>query len=169
MTTTEIPGLASQYWQCTVPGLRHWGARGAAGVMPYMRTWAGRTWVAMALRSPWVQDGKTWAGFGGAIDAGETAWQAATREAREEAGLHLRDRGIVAKYRDYCPHGCGWSYTTYVVRVVPSRPRLPRLASSKRDRWETTTLAWVPAGQVKDRPLHPGFARTVDRNLAAIR
>jgi 8-oxo-dGTP diphosphatase len=167
--STEIPGAASQYWTCTVPGARHWGNHGAAGVLPYMRVWSRRVWVAMAKRSPYVQDGNTWAGFGGAIDAGETAWQAAKREAREEAGLALTERGIVAKYRDYCPHGCGWSYTTYVVKVVPSRPKLPRLASDRRDRWETSQLAWVPVAQVKDRPLHPGYARTVDRNLAAIR
>ena len=161
---------AAGYRTCKAHGRRHWGIHGAAGILPYTVTRDGRVWVAMALRSPWVQDGSTWAGFGGAIDSRESAWAAAAREVREEVqGLRF-GRGTVAEaFRDFCPHGCGWSYTTYVVRVPNHYGRLPRLRVKRgAHAWETSMLAWVPAGQVRGRRLHPGYAATLDRNMASI-
>jgi 8-oxo-dGTP diphosphatase len=163
---------AEGYRTCKVTGKRHWGVHGAAGILPYVITRDGRMWVAMSLRSPWVQDGSTWAGFGGAIDGRESAWQAARRETSEEVeGLRFGRGTIAAKFRDFCPHGCGWSYTTYVVECLPAKGgRLPGLRVRKgHSAWETSQLAWVPAGQVANRRLHPGYAATIDRNLAAVR
>jgi hypothetical protein len=75
--------------------------------------------------------------------------QAALREADEEAGLDPRQVRIRGGSRD--DHG-GWSYET-VVADIAHRPRL----------WadhESAELSWVPEGQVADRRLHPGFARS---------
>ena len=44
----------------------------------------GRCWVLLSHRSPHVQAGGTWSTFGGAIDGGETPWDAAVRETSEE-------------------------------------------------------------------------------------
>lgn len=64
---------------CPCPAGRHWGPRGAAGILPYAVTRDGRAWVLLSHRSPHVQRGGTWSTFGGALDAGESAWRAAVR------------------------------------------------------------------------------------------
>jgi hypothetical protein len=61
-----------------------------------------------------------------------------------------------------CPQGCGWTYTTFAVRV-PLHPggSLPRARiASGHAAWETAGLAWVSASQVHGdgRDLHPSFA-----------
>jgi len=58
--------------------------------------------------------------------------------------------------------GCGWTYTTFVVRVpLHSSGSLPRARVARgHAAWETAELAWVPVSQVQgaDRDLHPSFA-----------
>ena len=145
------------------PAGRHWGPRGAAGILPYAVGGDGRAWVLLSHRSPHVQRGGTWSTFGGAIDVGETAWRAAVRETREEIrGITPDQTDIAGGYVWDCPQGCGWTYTTFVVRVpLHSDGSLPRVRVARgHAAWETAGLAWVPVGQVQgaDRDLHPSFA-----------
>jgi len=143
------------------PGGRHWGPRGAAGILPWAVTPDGRAWVLLSHRSPHVQAGGTWSTFGGAIDAGETPWHAAVRETGEEIeGIDIRPETVPAGLEVPCEHGCGWSYTTFAVQVpgtgageLPQARITPGHAA-----WETAGLAWVPTDQVAAHAgLHPGL------------
>lgn len=139
---------------CTAhPGRRHWGANGAAGVLVWTRRHHA-TYVLMALRGKGVQSGNTWSGtIGGAIGDGESEWQAASREATEEAdGLTLgRISGSVVYTCD-----CGWTYTTFVTFMQAGRT-LPDIRPSD---WETQAFAWVRADDVALWPaLHHRFAQ----------
>ena len=105
--------------------------------------------------------GCTWSTFGGAIDDGETPWHAAVRETSEEVdGIDVRLGVVAAELEVPCEHGCGWSYTTFAVRVLntgtgclPSAQIAPG-----RSAWETAGLAWVLADRVAEHPgLHPGL------------
>jgi 8-oxo-dGTP diphosphatase len=147
---------------CVVPQRSHWGPRGAAGILPFTVTADGRGWVLLSHRSPHVQAGDSWSCFGGAVDEGETPWQAAGREIGEEIlGISADPAGILGEYTWECPERCGWSYRTYVVRVPPdSSGGLPpvRVAAGAHA-WETSELAWVPIEEVTaGRQLHPAFA-----------
>ena len=83
---------------CPCPAGRHWGPRGAAGILPYAMARDGRAWVLLSHRSPHVQRGGTWSTFGGAIDVSETAWRAAVRETCEEIrGVPLGFAGFQAR------------------------------------------------------------------------
>jgi len=140
---------------------RHWGPRGAAGILPWTVTPDGHIWVLLSHRSPHVQAGGTWSTFGGAIDDGETPWQAAVRETSEEIdGIDVCQGAVAAELEIPCEHGCGWSYTTFAVQVPGTRPGdlpLARVAPG-RTAWETAGLAWVPADRVAAHPgLHPGL------------
>ena len=148
---------------CPCPAGRHWGPRGAAGILPYAVARDGQAWVLLSHRSPHVQRGGTWSTFGGAIDVGETAWRAAVRETCEEIrGITPDQAGIAGECVWECPQGCGWTYTTFVVRVrLHSSGSLPRARVARgHAAWETAELAWVPVSQVQgaDRDLHPSFA-----------
>ena len=141
------------------PAGRHWGPRGAAGVLPFTVR-HGRAWVLLSRRSPHVQHGGTWSCSGGAADEGETPWQAAVREASEEvSGIDVNPAGIAGEHVWKCPAQCGWSYTTFVVAVPLRAGRLPRVrVAAGAHAWETDELAWVPASRVHARDLHPAFA-----------
>lgn len=153
----------ADFWSCPVH--RHWGLNGAAGILPYAVARDGRVWVLMSERAGLVQHGGTWSCFGGAVDAGESAWDAAVRETYEELSGLPRDGQTVAEIASPCPE-CGWTYTTFVVRVTcPASDYLPRVRARS---WETRAVAWVRVPQVAERELHPGFAGTWPRALAAI-
>jgi len=110
------PARDERFHPCTAG--RPWGPRGAAGVLPYAVARDGQVWVLLSHRSPHVQRGGTWSTFGGAIDVGETPWRAAVRETREEIwGITPHRADIAGKYVWECPQGCGWTYTTFAVRV----------------------------------------------------
>ena len=124
-----------RFWPC--PAGRHWGPRGAAGILPYAVARDGQACVLLSHRSPHVQRGGTWSTFGGPIDVGESAWRAMVRETCEEL------RGITPDR--HCGK-CVWS--------------LPRARVARgHAAWETAGLAWVPVSQVRgaDRDLHPSF------------
>jgi 8-oxo-dGTP diphosphatase len=150
------------YRACVVRERSHWGPRGAAGILPFTVTADGRAWVLLSHRSPHVQAGDSWSCFGGAVDEGETPWQAAVREIGEEIrGISVDQAGLLGEHIWECPERCGWSYRTYLVRVPPdSSGGLPpvRVAAGAHA-WETSELAWVPVGEVTaGRQLHPAFA-----------
>src|SRR6478609_1767697 len=71
--------LSGVFVSCSC-GRRHWGQRGAAGLL---LTDPGRTGVVLQLRSARVHHGGTWALMGGAIERGEDPASAALREAHE--------------------------------------------------------------------------------------
>jgi 8-oxo-dGTP pyrophosphatase MutT (NUDIX family) len=156
---TRQPAKDERYHPC--PAGRHWGPMGAAGILPWTVTPDGRAWVLLSHRSPYVQAGDTWSTFGGAIDDGETAWHAAVREISEEIdGIDVRLGSTTTELEAPCEHGCGWSYTTFAVRIWNTGAGyLPNAwVAPGRSAWETAGLAWVLTDRVAAHPgLHPGL------------
>lgn len=151
----ELERRAGYAW-CPGPARHHWGPDGAAGLLPWT-VHDGTTWVLLAERSGAVQGGRCWSTVGGAIDSGESAIEAAEREAAEET-TGLRAGELSEPFRAACPHGCGWSYTTYPAGMQ-NGGRLPRVAVRRGPhQWETISVRWIPAGDVTGLNLHPGFA-----------
>ena len=144
----------SGWLKCPVHG-RHWCVTGAAGLLPFTVTPAGVR-VLLALRSEGTHQGGTWSTIGGAIDYGETPWEAAVREASEEVpGLDLGGALAADSHRYACVSG--WSYTTF---AVPLASDAPVMIGSGWATWETAELRWVPIEEVDGYPLLPAFAQT---------
>lgn len=142
--------MSGWFW-CVAHG-QHWGTRGAAGLLPFTAA-PDDVQVLLALRSRGTHEGGTWGTVGGAIEAGETPWDAAVREVGEEAdGLPLADAEAAGSHRYDCR--CGWTYTTFLVRL-PSDAVV-----AVRPGWENRELRWVPVGDVDGYRLHPGLARS---------
>lgn len=130
----------TQWTECA-NGHSHWGRLGAAGLLLARD---GRALVQ--LRARWVHRGGTWALPGGARERGETAVQAALREAAEELGLAAAS----VEVQDSRSADCGgWVYETVLATVV-DEPTI-------RDRSESDGHRWVPHGEVDDLTLHPSF------------
>jgi len=110
---------------------------------------AGRaSHVVLQHRAPWSDQGGTWALPGGAREPGETAAQAALREAHEEAGV---DAAAVAVRGEHVLHHPDWSYTTVLAdAVVPFEPAATDA--------ESVEVVWVALDDVTDRLLLPAFA-----------
>ncbi len=128
-------------------GRTRWGRFGAAGVVFVFRAPDGDE-VLLQLRSAMAHEGGTWSCPGGAIDRGESPFEAAMRESTEEVGeppagwRHLGDHVFTPAH--------DWTYTTAVVEVTD------RFGSSLN--FETTDVAWVLVTAVEDLALHGGFA-----------
>lgn len=136
-------------WVVAPTGERYWGRFGAAGLLALDPARG----VLLQHRVEWSDHGGTWALPGGARHEGESAVDAARREAREEAGLP--ERAVAPRFLSVVDLGV-WSYTTLVGDVVvPFEPVIG-------DR-ESLELAWVPAAEVSRYPLHPGFAASWPR------
>ena len=134
---------------------RHWGVNGAAGLLPFSVSPAGVR-VLLALRSEGTHQGGTWSTIGGAIDQGETAWEAAVREASEEVpGLDLAGALAAGSHEYACVSG--WSYTTF---VVPLPSDAPVTIGSGWATWETAELRWVPIEEVDGYLLLTAFAQS---------
>jgi 8-oxo-dGTP pyrophosphatase MutT (NUDIX family) len=144
-------------WLGCPGGRPHWGERGAAGLLPVTAA-AGQPCVLLCLRSALTDAAWTWGTAGGAIEAGETPWDAAVREAAEEIGLPAFRRA--AGHTARCPH-CPWEYTTFPVRVGTPAPVAADCA-------EVIRTAWIQAGNLTRLRLHPGLARAWDEGLAAL-
>ena len=130
-------------------GRRHWGPRGAAGLL---LTDPARTAVVLQHRSARVHQGNTWGLMGGAIERGESPAAAALREAHEEAGVDAATvtvLGTVPGLRH--PE---WSYT-YVL-AESERPEDPDLPGGLT--WESDRTMWVDLDEVAGHPLHPSLA-----------
>ena len=132
-------------WTHCALGHKHWGIFGAAGLL--LRH---GDLVLLQHRALWSHHGGTWGLLGGARNRGETAEQAAGREAAEEAGLAPDSYTVTGSYVD--DHG-GWSYTTVIAHAAA--PVLPTGLTR-----ETLEVRWVPADDLDGLPLHPGFAAT---------
>ncbi|MFT4230949.1 MAG: NUDIX domain-containing protein [Microbacterium sp.] len=152
--TIENPGSGEQRpsgprdpgdaWVVAESGEKYWGRFGAAGLLALD---AARG-VLLQHRAAWSHFGDTWGMPGGARHAGESAGDAALREAREEAGVPeaaIRPRLLSVLDLDI------WTYATLVGDVV--EPFEPTISDP-----ESRELAWVPVAEVAARALHPGFA-----------
>ncbi len=144
-------------WVVCDGGHRHWGLHGAAGLLLRHVDGAGVTWLLMQHRAAWSHHGDTWGLLGGARAPGETAEQAARREAGEEAGLPADAFGVTGAFVD--DHG-GWSYTT----VFASSSTMFEVTEVCA---ESTAVRWVRERTLTDLSLHPGFAATWPQVLSA--
>lgn len=136
-------------WVVAPGGERYWGRFGAAGLLVVD---AARG-VLLQHRVAWSHHGDTWGLPGGARHEGESAVDAAVREAQEEASVPdaaTRPRLLSVFDLGY------WSYTTLVADVA--RPFEPIISDP-----ESRALEWVAEGDVDDRALHPGFAASWTR------
>lgn len=135
-----------------------WGVFGAAGVVFVLHhptdgdhvdgTPGGVPLVMLQKRSAFAHEGGTWSCAGGAMDEGETPFDAALREASEEVGDIPVVHRLIGQY--VFQPADDWSYTTVVVEV--DEPFGESL------NFETDAVEWVAADLVDRRPLHPGFA-----------
>ncbi len=152
---TDVPprerlhhGPGDAWVQCAC-GRRHWGLFGAAGLLLVRRDRSGApAAVLLQHRALWSDQGGTWGLPGGARQPGESAVDAALREAHEEAGVDPRAVGVrgssVLSHPD-------WSYTT----VIADELTLVEPAATDAESLEVT---WVPVPDVARLPLHPSFA-----------
>lgn len=150
-----IFGRAGELAAAPCPRGPHWGAHGAAGVLPWA-IWRGRLYVLLGLRGRHVQQPGTWSVPGGALEDGEDERAAALRELHEEiAGLDGIELGP-GRHARQCP-ACGWSYATFLAEVPARDTGLP--AVSPVSRGETGIVRWFRAGGVAGLLLHPAFAQ----------
>lgn len=157
--STEWAGNPKHYRNCPDGQTRHWGPDGAAGALAWLTCDDGEICVLLAQRSKHVQQGGTWAFPGGAIDSGEDSLSAAIRELIEEISGVTRPIGLTGELEAPCPHGCGWSYTSFVIRVQPQDGDVPFVhVAPGESRWETDDVAWWPVAAVESLDLHPAFA-----------
>jgi len=133
-------------WATCAHGHAHWGRRGAAGLLL-----ADRGRVLLQLRARWAHQGGTWSIPGGARERGETAVEAALREAHEEMSIRERDVAVRASYVATCG---GWHYET--VLAVPAGPVLLAHGS------ESDAHVWAATDEVAELPLHPAFREAWD-------
>lgn len=128
-----------------------WGVFGAAGVLFVHRPAGGEDGeveVMLQKRSAFSHEGGTWSVAGGALDEGESPFEAALREASEEVGEVPDDHRLLGEYV-FAP-ASDWSYTTVVVEVGQ------RFGASIN--FETDAVAWLSLAEVEQLPMHAGFA-----------
>ncbi|KAB1641630.1 NUDIX domain-containing protein [Gulosibacter chungangensis] len=144
-TNEPRPRDEGDHWAVGPDGTRMWGKFGAAGLLTLDRNRG----VLMQHRALWSHYGGTWGIPGGALNRGESALDAAVREAHEEALVPpdalepLLSRVVDLGF---------WSYTTYVVETT--RPFEAEITDD-----ESAGLAWVVPGELRRLKLHPGFAK----------
>jgi 8-oxo-dGTP pyrophosphatase MutT (NUDIX family) len=110
--------------------------------------WDPAAGILMQHRVAWSHHGGTWGVPGGARKAGESAEDAALREAHEEANVP----GATLRIIHTSVFDLGfWSYTTVVAEAL--EPFDAVIADH-----ESHELRWVPVDEVDALPLHPGFA-----------
>lgn len=141
-------GASGDGWAFCTQGHKHWGVYGAAGLLVRYTDL-----VLLQHRAQWSHHGGTWGVPGGARHLGETAEEAARREATEESTLDAAALVQTARFVD--DHG-SWSYTTVVVRSGTELPVAIRGGESVEFRWFPVAALGTPEGP----PLHPGFAHT---------
>jgi 8-oxo-dGTP diphosphatase len=143
-------GKSGNGWVTCERGHQHWGLFGAAGVLVYVAHPAdpALSLVLVQHRARWSHQGGTWALPGGAMDSDETPAEAALREADEECML---DPKLVVPRGLYSAEHGGWAYHTVLAQAAePLRVHC--------DDYESDAAVWLPAGEVDQLDLHPGFA-----------
>jgi 8-oxo-dGTP diphosphatase len=131
-------------WVYGPDGQKFWGRFGAAGLL----VWHETLGILLQHRAGWSHFGGTWGIPGGAINEGESAQDAALREAHEEAGVPAELMTVIFTSvvdLDF------WSYTTVVVQATESFE--PVMGDE-----ESQELRWVAVDAVELLSLHPGFA-----------
>jgi 8-oxo-dGTP diphosphatase len=128
-------------WATCTLGHVHWGRRGAAGLLV-----ADGGKVLLQLRAGWAHQGGTWSIPGGARERGESAVQAALREAREEMAIRSGDVEVRSTYVVNCG---GWAYET-VLAVAAGEVHLAHLS-------ESVAHVWATPEEVGGMKLHTGF------------
>lgn len=142
-------------WATCERGHLHWGPRGAAGLLV-----AHEGAVLLQLRARWAHQGGTWSVPGGALERGESARDAALREAHEELGV---EAAVLAVHGSHVATCGGWTYET-----VLARPTAAPAALGVRDRSESDGHRWVAADEVATMPLHPAFRRAWEDDASGL-
>ena len=127
-------------------GSRYWGRFGAAGLLVVSPGFE----VLLQHRAEWSHFGGTWGIPGGARHEGESAVDAAVREAGEEAGVPVG--ALTVRFTTVLDLGY-WSYTTV---VSDASERFAPVVSDP----ESIELRWVSVDGVEVLPLHPRFAES---------
>jgi 8-oxo-dGTP pyrophosphatase MutT (NUDIX family) len=127
-------------------GSRYWGRFGAAGLLVVSPGFE----VLLQHRAEWSHFGGTWGIPGGARHEGESAVDAAVREAGEEAGVPAG--ALTVRFSTVLDLGY-WSYTTV---VSDASERFAPVVSDP----ESIELRWVAVDGVDELPLHPRFAES---------
>ena len=111
-------------------------------------------------------DNGAWGTIGGAVELGEAPHQAAVREAREEAGVEIALRGIVAavggrEYEVEYANGdrCAYVSVVFEAAVVSG--------SATADGEETTAARWFDPSELAGLDLN-SFARSLFTELALL-
>ncbi|KGJ82867.1 NUDIX hydrolase [Cryobacterium roopkundense] len=138
---TSVSGDA---WVYGPNGGRFWGRFGAAGLLVHDPARG----VLLQHRAVWSHFGGTWGLPGGARHEGESAVDAAFREAREEAGVPSAVMRVL--FTSVVDLGF-WSYTTVVAESTAVFD--PVISDA-----ESIALRWVKPAEIEEYPLHPGFA-----------
>jgi 8-oxo-dGTP diphosphatase len=146
----RMAGRSGNGWATCALEHRHWGLFGAAGLLAYVPSpdSPASSLVLMQHRAAWSHEGGTWSLPGGAMDSEETPAETALREADEECGVNPKlvvPRGLFSD-----EHG-GWVYHTVLAQA---RDAFKVYA----DAYESDDAGWLPAGEVDQLKLHPGFA-----------
>jgi 8-oxo-dGTP diphosphatase len=141
-----MSGASGDAWVEGPDGTRYWGRFGAAGLLVVSPGFE----VLLQHRASWSHFGGTWGMPGGARHEGESAVDAAVREAGEEAGVPAAALNV--RFTSVLDLGY-WSYTTV---VADASERFAPVVSDP----ESIELRWVAVDSVVALPLHPRFAES---------
>jgi 8-oxo-dGTP diphosphatase len=145
-----MTGRSGNGWVTCEQEHQHWGLFGAAGLLAFVPGPGSPSGSLVLLqhRAKWSHEGGTWSLPGGAMDSEESPAQTALREADEECFVNPKlvvPRGLFSD-----EHG-GWVYHTVIAQARDAFQVYP-------DAHESDDARWLPAHEVDQLELHPGFA-----------
>jgi 8-oxo-dGTP pyrophosphatase MutT (NUDIX family) len=113
-----------------------------------------RKLVLLALRAPGGHEPWTWAGVGGGIEAGESAYRAALRETWEESNISLAPY----RYSDtfLLPIRGGMNTFTTFIYHIPAIPAEWDIRINE----ESLAWGWFKRRALLSLPLHTGLSKT---------